>query len=170
MTDPTTAPDGLRRRLGDARAAVVGTSGLRARVTRHATALAKLRESVDRLRERVQKQDARLAAVEGAVSDFQRATALSTVERERRDTHFGTMEVRLADLEQRVHDARASGGQADSPDAEALAAGRSLLEEIRVEHARIRARMQVVSAYEERLRRVEESVAELFEGDARHPV
>ncbi len=32
------------------------------------------------------------------------------------------------------------------------------------------ARMQVVSAYEERLRRVEESVTELFDGDRRHLV
>ena len=55
-------------------------------------------------------------------------------------------------------------------DDESVAEGRGLLDEVRTEHARIRARMQVVSAYEERLRRVEESVAELYEGDRRHPV
>ena len=46
----------------------------------------------------------------------------------------------------------------------------ALVDDVRTEHARIRARMQVISAYEERLRRVEESVAELYEGDPRHLV
>ena len=78
--------------------------------------------------------------------------------------------MRLADLEQRAR-RRPGGARASAPlDDERLAEGRGLLEEVRTEHARIRARMQVVSAYEERLRRVEESVAELYEGDRRHPV
>ena len=77
--------------------------------------------------------------------------------------------MRLADLEQLLADS-ASGVTAKRPDDEQLAAGRSLLDEVRTEHARIRARMQVVSAYEERLRRVEESVTELFDGDRRHLV
>jgi hypothetical protein len=62
-----------------------------------------------------------------------------------------------------------SGARATAPD-DQLAAGRTLLDDVRTEHARIRARMQVVSAYEERLRRVEESVTELFDGDRRHLV
>jgi hypothetical protein len=63
-----------------------------------------------------------------------------------------------------------SGARATAPDDDQLAAGRTLLDDVRTEHARIRARMQVVSAYEERLRRVEESVTELFDGDRRHLV
>ncbi len=55
-------------------------------------------------------------------------------------------------------------------DDESVAEGRGLLDEVRSEHARISALMQVVSSYEERLRRVEESVAEPYEGDRRHPV
>jgi hypothetical protein len=91
------------------------------------------------------------------------------VERERRDAQFGTLEMRLADLEQHLDDSRAGLGQAPLDD-DQLREGRGLLEAVRSEHARIRARMQVVSAYEERLRRVEESVAELYDGDRRHPV
>ena len=90
-------------------------------------------------------------------------------ERERRDAQFGTIEVRLADLEQRLRDARSYVGSTP-PDDEALAEASSLVDDVRTEHARIRARMQVISAYEERLRRVEESVAELYEGDPRHLV
>jgi hypothetical protein len=63
-----------------------------------------------------------------------------------------------------------SGASATAPDDDQLAAGRTLLDDVRTEHERIRARMQVVSAYEERLRRVEESVTELFDGDRRHLV
>ena len=167
MTDPTT-PGGVRRRLADARATVVGTSGLRTRVAKHTTALAKLREAADTLRTRVDRQDKRVAELEELVKELQRATTLDTSERERRDTQFGSLEVRLADLEQRLAvPSRSPDGAAD---AEALDAGRALLDEVRTEHSRIRVRMQVVSAYEERLRRVEESVAELYDGDTRHQV
>ena len=107
--------------------------------------------------------------LEARAKELERAETLDTAERERRDAQFGTLEVRLGDLEQRLADARAEHGGAPLDDA-ALAEGRGLLDEVRTEHARIRARMQVVSAYEERLRRVEESVAELYEGDPRHPV
>lgn len=113
--------------------------------------------------------DERLKALEATDRDAQRSLALDAAERERRDAQFGTVEVRLADLEQRLEDAR-SASVGGAPDDEQLAAGRSLLDEVRTEHARIRARMQVVSAYEERLRRVEESVAELYPGDTRHQV
>ena len=72
-------------------------------------------------------------------------------------------------VRRRIADARSGVAAAPLDDAQ-LATGRGLLDEVRTEHARVRARMQVVSAYEERLRRVEESVAELFDGDRRHQV
>ncbi len=169
MPDPTTEEPTVRRRLADARASIVGTKGLRARVARHTSAIATLRTRFDDQQQRVGRQDQRLRALEAAVKELGRATALDAAERERRDAQFGTLEVRLADLEQRAADARSA--LASTPlDDERLAEGQGLLEAVRTEHARIRARMQVVSAYEERLRRVEESVADLYEGDRRHPV
>jgi hypothetical protein len=41
---------------------------------------------------------------------------------------------------------------------------------VRREHAQVRARLQVVSAYEERIRRLEAVLAEVSGGDLRRPV
>jgi hypothetical protein len=165
------APDAtaLRARLADARATIVGTKGMRARVARHAAALKALRTRVDDHQERLARQDERLKDLQARVTYLDRARTMEAAERERRDAQFGTIEVRLAEVEQRVRDAH-SAGLSTPPDAEALAEASSLVEDVRTEHSRIRVRMQVISAYEERLRRVEESVAQLYEGDPRHPV
>ena len=127
-----------------------------------------LRARVDDQEGRLARQDERLKDLQEQVTYLDRARTMEASERERRDAQFGTIEVRLADLEQRLRDARSHVGT--QPDDEALAEASSLVEDVRTEHARIRARMQVISAYEERLRRVEESVAELYEGDPRHLV
>lgn len=167
MTD-TPAPS-LRRRLLDVRASVVGTRVLRDKLARTAAGLAEVRGRVDGLRTRADKHEQRIKELEALTKDLGRSAALDTVERERRDLQFGAVETRLADLEQRLADVRA-GHAGGAPDAADVAEGRALLAEVRDEHARVRARMQVVSAYEERLRRVEESVAELYDGDRRHLV
>ena len=170
MTAPTpTGGSSVRRRIADARATIVGTKGLRARVNKHAATLSTLRARLDDQKQRIARQDQRMKALEARVRDLNRATSLDLREGERRDSHVGALEVRLADLEQTLADS-ASGVTATRLDDEQLTAGRTLLDEVRTEHARIRARMQVVSAYEERLRRVEESVTELFDGDRRHLV
>lgn len=170
MPQPTTTGrSSVRRRIADARAAIVGTTGLRTRVAKHTAALSILRADLDGQKQRLGRHDQRLKALEARVKELARATGHDLREGDRRDVHVGTLEVRLADLEQRLADTR-SGVTANPADDDQLAAGRTLLDEVRTEHARIRARMQVVSAYEERLRRVEESVAELFDGDRRHVV
>lgn len=156
----------LRRRIADARATVVGTKGLRTKVASQAAALKALRASVDDLRGKHQQ---RLKDLEAQVRYLERARTMEASERERRDAQFGTIEVRLAELEQQVADARSRGGST-APDEAGLAEAHGLVDEVRTEHARIRARMQVISSYEERLRRVEESLAELYEGDPRHLV
>ena len=170
MPDTTTAgPTTLRDRVADARATIVGTKGLRAKVATHAAALKTLRSRVDDHERRSARQDELLKDLQAKVTYLDRARTMEAAERERRDAQFGTIEVRLAELEQRLHDARTQVGST-TPDGEELAEAQALVDDVRTEHARIRARMQVVSAYEERLRRVEESVAELFEGDPRHLV
>lgn len=151
MPDTTTADrTTLRRRIADARATIVGTKGLRAKVAAHAAALKALRARVDDHQRRVARQDQRLKDLEARVTYLDRARTMEAAERERRDAQFGAIEVRLADLEQRLHDARSHVGSTP-PDDEQLAKAGSLVEEVRTEHARIRARMQVISAYEERL-------------------
>jgi hypothetical protein len=51
-----------------------------------------------------------------------------------------------------------------------MAQARSLVDEVRREHEQVRVRMQLVSHYEERLRRVEQALAGLHGGDPRQPV
>ena len=165
----TTGPTTLRGRVADARATIVGTKGLRAKVTSQAAALKALRSRVDEHERRSARQGELLKELKEKVTYLDRARTMEASERERRDAQFGTIEVRLAELEQRVHDAR-SPAEGTAPDAAELAEAHALVDDVRTEHARIRARMQVISAYEERLRRVEESLAELYEGDPRHLV
>ena len=164
-----TGTTSLRRRLLDVRASVVGTRVLRDKLAKQVAAVTDLRGRVDALRGRADRHEQRIAALEALTKDYGRSMNLDTVERERRDLQLGAVETRLADLEQRLAD-RGAGRAGTAPDAAELAEGRALLAEVRDEHARLRARMQVVSAYEERLRRVEESVADLYDGDRRHLV
>ena len=187
---PSQAPS-VRARLGALRARVLGTSTLYARTSRQAGDLTRLRQRAEELEKRLaahaaaaDKQAARLKDLEGRLKTLDRASALTTAERERRDAQLGSVEHRLGDVEEQLADGRlllggSSAGatpdgtpDAASVDPEDLTAdqARALLREVREEHARVRVRMQVVSGYEERLRRVEESLAELYDGDPRHLV
>ena len=67
---------------------------------------------------------------------------------------FGAIEERLQDLTEKVEI-----GSYDATDDE-TAAGRTLLEEVREEHRRIRVRFGVVTSFEERVRRLESALAE----------
>jgi hypothetical protein len=74
----------------------------------------------------------------------------------------------LRAIEERL-DAGTAGAAPVSGDDDANADARRVLDEVRAEHARIRARLQVVSRYEERIRRLEEAVVKLYGGDLRGP-
>ena len=74
----------------------------------------------------------------------------------------------LRSLEQRI-DGLASGATPVTGDETEVAEARNVLDAVRTEHARVRARLQVVSRYEERIRRIEEAVVTLYGGDLRGP-
>lgn len=80
---------------------------------------------------------------------------LQVVERElaRLSPQVAASEARLEDLRQRLEQPRFD----DAERAEAL----SLVEEIRREHQRVRARISAATRYEERLRQVEETLSQL---------
>jgi hypothetical protein len=65
-------------------------------------------------------------------------------------SQVAALEVRLAELTDQTADARVVAGGGE------MEAARSLLAEVRTEHARIRERFGVVAAFEERLRRLED--------------
>lgn len=154
----------LRRRLGRVRRRLIGVRDLEGRLTKQGDRVTRLADKVARQSERLDRQRDLTASLGKRLAEVERATKVRSTEHDKLGFQFGAIEQRLGGVEQRLADGRL----VTDPAAEAEA--RRLVDEIRREHEQIRARMQIVSAYEERLRRVEESVAELYTGDPRHLV
>ena len=171
MTAPTTTGgSSVRRRIADARATIVGTKGLRARVAKHSATLSTLRTRLDDQKQRIAPPGPAAEGARGAREGPRTAPPRSTCARASAATPTSGRSRCAWPTSSSPSPTPHRVPRRPAPDDDQLAAGRTLLDEVRTEHARIRARMQVVSAYEERLRRVEESVTELFDGDRRHLV
>lgn len=97
-------------------------------------------------RDRLAELDRRLGELEGRLGAVERESAWSANELARLNPQVAAFETRL---EKQARPEVLTGDLEDLPEA------RSLIETIREEHARIRARLALVSAYEERLRRLE---------------
>jgi chromosome segregation ATPase len=108
--------------------------------TRHAEKLAGLQERASRTRERV--EEIKLTA-------YRADTSYEVL-----NAQVGAVEERLQDLAEKLD----SGSYA--MDNEGSAAARTLIDEIRDEHRRIRVRFGTVTQYEERIRRLESALAE----------
>lgn len=100
------------------------------------------RRRLDTQAERLDRQHERLAAIEQQLGQL--TTVYQVLEHQ-----MASLEVRMEQLE-RVAD----GSTPDSTEPERVEA-RALVDEIREEHRRIRARFGVVARYEERIRRLE---------------
>lgn len=100
-------------------------------------------------RERLAEIDHRLGVIDGRLDAVERESAWSANELARLNPQVASFETRL---EKQAHPEVLTGALEDLPEA------RSLIETIREEHARVRARLALVSAYEERLRRLEARV------------
>jgi hypothetical protein len=151
----------VRRKLGRLRRSLAGVRGLEERVASQGAQLKKL---TARQADALSRQRETDKALEARVAHLERVSQVRAVEHERQGFQFGTLEGRLGEIEQRLADGHFVS------DTEGEAEARALVDVIRREHEQIRVRMQIVSAYEERLRRVEESVTELYDGDPRHLV
>jgi uncharacterized coiled-coil protein SlyX len=126
--------------------------------------IGRLTARVEAHRERLDRQRDRLEDFRQRFVPFEKASNLRALEHGRQGHQVGAIEQRLGALEERMAD-----GVLVS-DTEAEAEARRLIDEIRREHEQIRVRMQIVSAYEERLRRVEATLGEVYDGDPRHLV
>lgn len=127
------------------------------RLDAHARTLRAQRDKHRDLTTQVADFKARLKQVE-------RESRIRNAEHDRLSLQYGAIEHRLGSIEQQI-----SAGTFVANDADAGEA-RQLVDAIRREHEQIRARLQIVSAYEERLRRVETTLTELYDGDLRHQV
>ena len=114
----------------------------------------RLRGDLDR---RLGELDGRVGSLERRLDAVERQADWSANELARLAPQVAALETRV---EQKARPTVLAGELADLPEA------RSLVEVVREEHARVRARLSLVSAYEERLRRLEERLLQR-EGTAR---
>lgn len=105
-----------------------------------------LEHSTRELADRVSCLDDRLGQVERRVADVERESSWSANELARLAPQAAAFEARL---ESQARPLVLTGALEDLPEA------RLLVDVVREEHARVRARLSLVSAYEERLRRLE---------------
>lgn len=108
-------------------------------------------------RDRLGDLERRVGDMEGRLGAVERESAWSANELARLNPQVSAFETRL---EQQARPEVLTGGLEDLPEA------RNLIDAIREEHARVRARLALVSAYEERLRRLE---ARMLQQDRANP-
>jgi chromosome segregation ATPase len=124
---------------------------------------ANLRRHADRQQLAIERLQKSVADLRGALAPFAKEQRTREVDYVRAIQQLGVLETRLGRLEERLEPDRYD---ADGPE---LAEARSLVDTVRREHDQARVRFQVISAYEERLRRLEAAVVEMYDGDIRNP-
>jgi hypothetical protein len=126
----------------------------------------RIRRLLGRVRRRVRRllggpdHAAEIRALRAEMAEVRAMSKRRNVEHSRVTVQMGAFEERMGRLEELL------GSQAPVTDG-ASEVGQDA---IRREQEQARVRMQIVSHYEERLRRVEEAVSKLYDGDARHKV
>ncbi|TYP89856.1 hypothetical protein [Blastococcus xanthinilyticus] len=112
--------------------------------------VAGLRHQIDEVADQLRHRGAQLDDLSRRLDEVQRESSWSANELARLAPQAAAFEARL---EQRARPVVLTGGLEDLPEA------RLLVDVVREEHARVRARLSLVSAYEERLRRLEQRPA-----------
>jgi chromosome segregation ATPase len=131
-----------------------------------------LQAGVDQQRSQAQKLETRLKTLEREVAALRERVRPVELASNRREVEHGRVSVQVGVLEQRLGEIeeRIATGTFVADDAE-QAEARRLVDEVRHEHQQARVRFQIISHYEERLRRVEQALVELLDdGDLRQPV
>ncbi len=124
-----------------------------------------------KLRERAERQDGRLTALQGTVKELKESIAPIIRAQNLREVDHGRAMQQLAALEERVgRIEEALESNSYETDDDSLREARSLVDTVRREHDQVRVRFQIISAYEERLRRLEAAVTTMYDGDLRHPL
>jgi chromosome segregation ATPase len=123
--------------------------------------LARSEARINRQRQRLTNLDERLRRQRALLDELRPAAYRSRALYEILGAQVGSMEERLQTLTETVE-----LGRYDATDEE-KAEARSLLEEVRDEHRRIRVRFGIVARYEERIRRLESALADEMAAAAR---
>lgn len=102
--------------------------------------------------ERLDRQRGRIEKVEQRSQGTAKEAEFHVREVNRISPQLAALETKVEELRQALGSTPAVSSPSD------LDTARSLVEEIRAEHARIRVRLSAVTSYEERLRRIEEKL------------
>lgn len=157
------------------------------RLTQQAGRLDRLRGAMDMAVERLNLQKERLSRLSESQRTIQRdlkqikatlGPVAARVEKhdeavrqtDLREVDFRRAMQQLAALETRVGAIEEDGGAVVAAMPGDAAASLRLLDEVRREHEQVRVRFQLISSYEERLRRIESMLVELYDGDRRQPL
>ena len=164
----------LRSRLGRLRHGRAGTADpdpmveVNGRLDRQLARLEAQGRRLDSQQQKIGELRTALNATKETLRDrltpIEKRDAIREVEHGRLHAQVGAIEERLGRIEELLSSPRMAA--TEGADGEAVA----VLAAVRREHEQIRVRMQIISSYEERLRRVETSVIALYQGDHRHPV
>lgn len=119
---------------------------------------------LDRLQRRMRSLQKSVRELQESLAPLVRAHNLRELDQGRAMQQLAALEERVGRIEERLE-----GDRYDTDDA-SLTEARNLVDTVRREHDQVRVRMQIVSSYEERLRRLEATMVELYDGDPRHPV
>jgi hypothetical protein len=133
----------------------------RRRVDKQAASIKALRARLRHQAELIKEQKRTIAGLRSEVQPLTRADRLREVDVGRALEQLGALEVRLGRLEEQVSDGDFASDETSRAEA------RSLVDTVRREHDQARVRFQVISSYEERMRRLEAAVVQMYEGDLR---
>ncbi len=131
------------------------------RLESHGRRLDSQRQQISEVRTTLKKS---VGELRDRLTPVEKRDVIREVEHGRLSAQIGAVEQRLGRIEELLSESRLVGAEADA--GEAI----EVLEAVRSEHEQIRVRMQIISSYEERLRRVEASVIAMYDGDHRHQV
>lgn len=136
----------------------------RARLDRAAKVDAQLRGQLLKLQDRLSRQQESIKELRRELGPVQHDQRQREVDYVRAMQQLGALETRVGRLEERLEPDRFTA------DDESLREARSLVDTVRREHDQVRVRFQIISAYEERMRRLEAAVIDMYDGDVRHPI
>jgi predicted nucleic acid-binding Zn-ribbon protein len=164
MTEQPPKLANLRRRVRRFRPTRTLVSRMDGRVERVGRQQESLRDRVERQAKQIDALKATVAAMKEKSLPLEQEANRRLVQHSRISHQVGVLEERMGRLEEQL-----STGVLSHDDA-AMAEARSIVDAVRREHEQVRIRVQIVSHYEERLRRVEAAVESIAEGDVRRIV
>lgn len=125
---------------------------IRARILNNGAQVRGIQEALESHWERLERQAHRIAQTEKSTRATAKEAELHVREMNRIAPQLAALESKVENLRQALEAAPTVDGEDD------ISRARNIVHEVRREHEQIRVRLSAVTSYEERLRRIEESL------------